>query len=114
MVIHCIHNRVPLNVLYLLLRNMHLNQLANSPTPILFGGWIYRLFKLFVQRIPRSFRKGPWSGKMDLVICRSMNIINEANNGTVRFQKVQGHVWNPQEALVLHAPNIRPPPQFHY
>ncbi|MFS7995029.1 hypothetical protein Hanom_Chr12g01113151 [Helianthus anomalus] len=93
---------------------MHLNQLANPPTPILFGGWIYRLFKNFVQRKPWSIRKGPWWGKVDLVICHSMGIINEAGDGTVRFQTVQGHVWNPQEALVLHAPQIRPPPQYQY
>ncbi|KAJ0957475.1 hypothetical protein HanPSC8_Chr01g0027701 [Helianthus annuus] len=110
MVLHCIHSHVPLDVPYLLLRNMHLNQLANPPTPILFGGWIYRLFKHFEQRMPRSSRKGPWSGKVDLVICHSMNIINEADDGTVRFQTVQGHVWNPKEALVLHAPQIRLPP----
>ncbi|KAJ0566776.1 hypothetical protein HanIR_Chr06g0277381 [Helianthus annuus] len=45
MVLYCIHNRVHLDVRHLLLRDMHLNQLANPPTPILFGGWIYRLFK---------------------------------------------------------------------
>ncbi|MFS7903449.1 hypothetical protein Hanom_Chr01g00024161 [Helianthus anomalus] len=33
-------------------------------------------------------------------------------DGTVRFQTVQGHVWNPQEALVFHAAPIHPPPQF--
>ncbi|MFS7968897.1 hypothetical protein Hanom_Chr09g00802881 [Helianthus anomalus] len=43
-----------------------------------------------------------------------MGIINEAGDGTIRFQTVQGHVWNPQEALVLHAPQIRPLPQFQY
>ncbi|KAF5781140.1 hypothetical protein HanXRQr2_Chr11g0480031 [Helianthus annuus] len=113
LVLHCIHNRVNLDVPYLLLRNMHLNQLATPPTPILFGGWIYRLFKHFV-RMPRSFQKGPWSGKVDMVICRSMNLIYEADDGTVSFQTVQGHAWNPQEALVLHAPHIHPPPQYHY
>ncbi|MFS7986949.1 hypothetical protein Hanom_Chr11g01016251 [Helianthus anomalus] len=61
----------------------------------------------------KSFRKGPWLGKVDLVQCRSMGIINEVGDGTVRFQTVQGHVWNPLEALVLHASPIRPPPQFH-
>ncbi|MFS7930495.1 hypothetical protein Hanom_Chr04g00344991 [Helianthus anomalus] len=45
---------------------MHLNQLASSPTPIFFGGWIYRLFKTYVQCMPRSFHKGPRSGKVDL------------------------------------------------
>ncbi|KAJ0700304.1 hypothetical protein HanOQP8_Chr10g0366261 [Helianthus annuus] len=64
--------------------------------------------------MPRSFRKGPWSGKVDLVICHSMGIINEAGDGTIRFQTVQGHVWNPQEALVIHTPQIRPPPQYQY
>ncbi|KAJ0716114.1 hypothetical protein HanPI659440_Chr13g0509101 [Helianthus annuus] len=49
-----------------------------------------------------------------MVICRSMNLIYEADDGTVRFQTVQGHAWNPQEALVLHVPHIRPPPQYHY
>ncbi|MFS8007767.1 hypothetical protein Hanom_Chr14g01264921 [Helianthus anomalus] len=93
---------------------MHLNQLATPPTPILFGGWIYQLFKHFVQRMPRSFQKGPWLGKVDLVIFRSMNLIKEANDGIVRFQTVQGHVWNPQEALILHAPHIRHPPQYQY
>ncbi|MFS7955537.1 hypothetical protein Hanom_Chr07g00643841 [Helianthus anomalus] len=97
---HCIHNHVPLDVPRLLLRNMHWNQLANPPTPILFGGWIYRLFKNFVQRMPRSFKKGPWSGNVDLIICRSMDGSRA--------------VWNPQEAPVLHAPQIRPPPQYQY
>ncbi|MFS7955003.1 hypothetical protein Hanom_Chr07g00637331 [Helianthus anomalus] len=111
MVLYCVHNRIHLDVPHLLLHNMHLNQLSNPLTPIFFGGWIYRLFKNYVQRMSRSFKKGPWSGKVDLVIYRSMGIINEANDGTVRFQKVQGHVWNPQEALVLHAPQFRPPPR---
>ncbi|MFS7905640.1 hypothetical protein Hanom_Chr01g00050051 [Helianthus anomalus] len=65
---------------------MHLNQLASSPTPIFFGGWIYRLYKTFVQRMPKSFRKGPRSGKVDLIQCRSMGIIHETDDGTVRFQ----------------------------
>ncbi|KAM0065471.1 hypothetical protein Hdeb2414_s0003g00115141 [Helianthus debilis subsp. tardiflorus] len=112
-ILYCIHNRMSLNVPHLLCQNMHLNQLANPPTPIFYGAWIYRLYKNFVQKMPRSFRKGPWSGKVDLVICRSMGIINEAGDGTVRFQTLQGHVWNPHEALVLHAAPIRPPPQFH-
>ncbi|MFS7997361.1 hypothetical protein Hanom_Chr12g01140881 [Helianthus anomalus] len=43
-----------------------------------------------------------------------MSLINETNDGTVRFQMVQGHVLNPQEALFLHAPHIFPPPQYHY
>ncbi|MFS7936440.1 hypothetical protein Hanom_Chr05g00415591 [Helianthus anomalus] len=94
-VLYCIYNRIPLDVPHLLLRNMHLNQLANPLTTIFFGGWIYRLYKNFVQKMPRSFRKGPWSGKVDLVVCRSMGNINEADDGTVRFQTVQGYVWNP-------------------
>ncbi|KAJ0927367.1 hypothetical protein HanRHA438_Chr04g0182051 [Helianthus annuus] len=113
-VLHCIHTRTNLDVPYLLLRNMHLNQLATPPTPIYFGGWIYRLFKHFVDRMPRSFQKSPWSGRVDMVICRSMNLIYEADDGTVSFQRVQRYAWNPQEALVLHAPHIRPPPQYHY
>ncbi|MFS7987879.1 hypothetical protein Hanom_Chr11g01028021 [Helianthus anomalus] len=86
-VLYCIHNCVPLDVPHLLLRKMHLNQLATSHTPIFFGGWIYRLYKNFVQKMTRSFRKGPWSGKVDLVICRSMGIINEAGDGTIRFKR---------------------------
>ncbi|KAF5767721.1 hypothetical protein HanXRQr2_Chr14g0628021 [Helianthus annuus] len=93
MVLHCIHNHVPLDIPHLLLRNMHLNQLATPPTPILFGGWIYRLFKHFVQRMPSSFQKGPWSGKVDLVICRSMNIINEADDR-------KGHISDDSRACV--------------
>ncbi|MFS8019110.1 hypothetical protein Hanom_Chr15g01399961 [Helianthus anomalus] len=57
---------------------MHLNQLANPPIAILFARWIYHLYKNFVPKMPRSFCKGPWSGKVDLGICRSMGIINEA------------------------------------
>ena len=57
-VLHCIHNQKPLDVPYLLLRNMHLNRLAHAPTPIFFGGWVYRLFKHFT-RIPRSFERSP-------------------------------------------------------
>ncbi|MFS7929960.1 hypothetical protein Hanom_Chr04g00338521 [Helianthus anomalus] len=91
---------------------MHLNQSASSPTPIFFGGWIYRLFKTYVQRTPKSFRKGPWSGKVDITQCRSMGIIHEMGDGTVRFQATQGDVWNPKEALVLHADPNRPPPQY--
>ncbi|MFS7981275.1 hypothetical protein Hanom_Chr10g00949061 [Helianthus anomalus] len=50
-----------------------------------------------------------------MTICRSMNLIYEADDGTVSFQIVQGHAWNPQEALVLHAPQFQPPPpQYHY
>ncbi|MFS8022936.1 hypothetical protein Hanom_Chr16g01445351 [Helianthus anomalus] len=109
-ILYYIHNHVPLDVTHLLLRNMHLNQLASSPTPIFFGGWIYRLFKTYVHLMSKSFRKGPWSGKVDLTQCRSMGIIHETGDGTVRFQTTQGHVWNPEEALVLH-PN-RPPPQY--
>ncbi|MFS8017830.1 hypothetical protein Hanom_Chr15g01385001 [Helianthus anomalus] len=85
-VLYCIHNRVPLDVRHLLIRNMHLNQLDTSQTPIFFGGWIYRLCKTFVQRMPKSFRKGPWLGKVDLVNCCSMGIIYDMGDGTVRFQ----------------------------
>ncbi|MFS7904347.1 hypothetical protein Hanom_Chr01g00034991 [Helianthus anomalus] len=109
-VLYCIHNRVHLDVPHLLLRNMHLNQLANPSNPIFFGGWIYRIFKNFVQRMPRSFKKSPWSGKADLIICRSMGIINEADDETIRFQTVQGHVWNPREVLVLNAPQMSSSP----
>ncbi|KAM0057368.1 hypothetical protein Hdeb2414_s0005g00157391 [Helianthus debilis subsp. tardiflorus] len=112
-VLYFIHNRVPLDVPHLLLGNMHLNQLATSPTPIFFGGWIYHLYKTFVQRMPKSFRKDPWSGKVDLVNCRSMGIIHEMGDRTVRIQTTQGRVWNPKEALVLHVNPLRPPPQFH-
>ncbi|MFS8019590.1 hypothetical protein Hanom_Chr15g01405541 [Helianthus anomalus] len=63
--------------------------------------------------MPKSFRKGPWSGKVDLIQCRSMGIIHETGDGTVPLQTTQGHVWNPQEVLVLHANLIHPPPQFH-
>ncbi|MFS7913655.1 hypothetical protein Hanom_Chr02g00144221 [Helianthus anomalus] len=41
-----------------------------------------------------------------------MGIIHEMGDGTVRFQTTQGHVWNPEAALVLHANLSRPPPQF--
>ncbi|KAJ0480464.1 hypothetical protein HanIR_Chr13g0631981 [Helianthus annuus] len=88
---------------------MHLNRLAHAPTPIFFGGWVYRLFKHFTN-IPRSFERSPWSGRVDVHICRSMNLIYEAEDGSVSLQRMQGHAWNPQEALVLHAP----PPQYHY
>ncbi|MFS7976698.1 hypothetical protein Hanom_Chr10g00895471 [Helianthus anomalus] len=71
-VLYCIHNRIPLGVTHLLLRNIHLNQLASSPTLIFFGGWIYRLFKTYVQR----------------------------------------HIWNLEEALVLHVDPTCPPPQY--
>ncbi|KAM0035960.1 hypothetical protein Hdeb2414_s0015g00452691 [Helianthus debilis subsp. tardiflorus] len=37
-VLHYIHTRRHLDVPFLLLRNMHLNRLANAPTPIFFGG----------------------------------------------------------------------------
>ncbi|MFS7937302.1 hypothetical protein Hanom_Chr05g00426011 [Helianthus anomalus] len=113
-ILYYIHYRVHLDVPHLLLCNMHLNQLPNAPTPIFYRGWIYRLLKHFVQGMPRSFHRGPWLGKVDLIICRSMNLINEADDGTIRFQTIRGHVWNPQEALVLHAPQIRPPPQYQY
>ncbi|KAJ0897938.1 hypothetical protein HanRHA438_Chr08g0351231 [Helianthus annuus] len=108
-VLHCIHNQKPLDVPYLLLRNMHLNRLAHAPTPIFFGGWVYRLFKHFT-RIPRSFERSPWSGRVDYHICRAMNSLYEAEDGTVSFQRTQGYAWNPQEALVLHAP----PPHYQY
>ncbi|MFS8024005.1 hypothetical protein Hanom_Chr16g01458181 [Helianthus anomalus] len=91
---------------------MRLNQLPSSPTPIFVGGWIYRLFKTDVQRMPKTFRKGPWSGKVDLTQCRSMGIIHETGDGTARFQTTHGHVWNPEEALVLHPNPNCPPPQF--
>ncbi|MFS8034117.1 hypothetical protein Hanom_Chr17g01577461 [Helianthus anomalus] len=110
-VLYCLHKRVPLCVTHLLLRNMHLNRLASSPTPIFFRGWIYRLFKTYVQRMPKSFCKGPWSGKVDITQYRSMGIIHEMGDGTVRFQTTQGHVSNPEEALVLHADPTRPFPQ---
>ncbi|KAM0035708.1 hypothetical protein Hdeb2414_s0015g00449661 [Helianthus debilis subsp. tardiflorus] len=111
--LYYIHNRVPLDVPHLLLQNMHLNQLATVPTPIFFEGWIYRLYKTFVQRMPKSFWKGPWLGKVDLVNYRSMGIVYDMGGDTVRFQTTQGHVWNPEEALVLHANPLRFPPQFH-
>ncbi|KAJ0880663.1 hypothetical protein HanRHA438_Chr10g0465771 [Helianthus annuus] len=104
-VLNCIHTRRHLDVPYLLLRNMHWNRLATPPTPIFFGGWIYRLFKRFVN-MPRSFERSPWSGRVDIHICRSMNLIYEAKDRSVSFQRVQGHAWNPQEALVLHAPQF--------
>ncbi|KAJ0611011.1 hypothetical protein HanHA300_Chr01g0010361 [Helianthus annuus] len=88
---------------------MHLNRLAHAPTPIFFGGWVYRLFKHFTN-IPRSFERSPWSGRVDYHICRAMNLLYEAEDGTVSFQRTQGYAWNPQEALVLHAP----PPHFQY
>ncbi|MFS7974116.1 hypothetical protein Hanom_Chr09g00864781 [Helianthus anomalus] len=108
-VLHCIHNRRPLDVPFLLLRNMHHNRLAHAPTPIFFGGWVYRLFKHFVN-IPRSFERSPWSGRVDIHICRSMNLIYEAEDGSVSFQRMQGHAWNLQGALVLH----NPPPHYQY
>ncbi|MFS8024466.1 hypothetical protein Hanom_Chr16g01463551 [Helianthus anomalus] len=111
-VLYCIHNRVPLDVPYLFLRNMHLNQLASSPTHIFFKGWIYRLFITCVHRMPKSIRKGPWSGKVDLTQCLSMGIIYETGDGTVRFQTTQGHFWNQKDALVLHANPSLPPPQY--
>ncbi|KAJ0680757.1 hypothetical protein HanPI659440_Chr16g0627931 [Helianthus annuus] len=46
-VLHCIHNQKPLDVPYLLLRNMHLNRLAHAPTPIFFGGWGVPSFQAF-------------------------------------------------------------------
>ncbi|KAJ0540274.1 hypothetical protein HanHA300_Chr08g0296381 [Helianthus annuus] len=108
-VLHGIHNRRALDVPYLLLRNMHLNRLARAPTPIFFGGWVYRLFKHFTC-IPRSFERNPWSGRVDYHICRAMNLLYEVEDGSVSFQRMQGHAWNPQEALVLHAP----PPHYQY
>ncbi|KAM0013005.1 hypothetical protein Hdeb2414_s0046g00747361 [Helianthus debilis subsp. tardiflorus] len=108
-VLHCIHNRRPLDVPFLLLRNMHHNRLAHAPTPIFYGGWVYRLFKHFT-RIPRSFERSLWSGRVDVHICRAMNLIYESEDGSVSFQRMQDHAWNPQEALVLHAP----PPQYQY
>ncbi|KAJ0835389.1 hypothetical protein HanRHA438_Chr16g0754631 [Helianthus annuus] len=39
-----------------------------------------------------------------------MNLLYEAEDGTVSFQRAQGYAWNPQEALVLHAP----PPHYQY
>ncbi|KAJ0752183.1 hypothetical protein HanPI659440_Chr09g0321421 [Helianthus annuus] len=70
---------------------------------------VYRLFKHFTN-IPRSFERSPWSGRVDYHICRAMNLLYEAEDGTVSFQRTQGYAWNPQEALVLHAP----PPHFQY
>ncbi|MFS7952915.1 hypothetical protein Hanom_Chr07g00612491 [Helianthus anomalus] len=110
-VLYYIHNRVPFDVTHLLLRSMQLNQLASSPTPIFFGGWIYRLFKTYVQRMPKSFHRGPRSGKVDLAQCRSLRIIHEMGDGSVRFQNARGNMWNPEEALVLHADPTHPPPQ---
>ncbi|KAF5818608.1 hypothetical protein HanXRQr2_Chr02g0067971 [Helianthus annuus] len=43
-----------------------------------------------------------------------MNLIYEAEDGSVSFQRVQEHAWNPQEALVLHASQFQPPPQYQY
>ncbi|MFS7945906.1 hypothetical protein Hanom_Chr06g00529651 [Helianthus anomalus] len=111
-VLYCIHNHIPLDVTHLLLRNMHLNPLASSPTPIFSEGWIYRLFKTCVQRMPKSFHKAPRSGKVDLTQCYSMGIIHEMGDETVKFRNTQGHVWNPEEALVLHDDPTRPPPQY--
>ncbi|KAJ0780807.1 hypothetical protein HanPI659440_Chr06g0241971 [Helianthus annuus] len=88
---------------------MHLNRLARAPTPIFFGGWVYRLFKHFTH-IHRSFERSPWSGRVDYHICRAMNLLYEAEDGSVSFQRTQGYAWNPQEALVLHAP----PPHYQY
>ncbi|KAJ0565621.1 hypothetical protein HanIR_Chr06g0264641 [Helianthus annuus] len=88
---------------------MHLNRLARAPTPIFFWGRVYRLFKHFTH-IPRSFERSPWSGRVDIHICRAMNLIYEAEDGSVSFQRMQGYAWNPQEALVLHAP----PPHYQY
>ncbi|KAM0046843.1 hypothetical protein Hdeb2414_s0009g00321331 [Helianthus debilis subsp. tardiflorus] len=93
-VLHCIHTRRPLDVPFLLLRNMHLNRLAHAPTPIFYGEWVYRLFKHFTC-IPRSFERSPRSGRVDIHICRSMNLIYEAEDGSVSFQRMQGHAWNP-------------------
>ncbi|MFS7929537.1 hypothetical protein Hanom_Chr04g00333631 [Helianthus anomalus] len=62
--------------------------------------------------MPKSFRKGPWSGKVDLTRCRSMGIIHEMGDGIVHFQTTHEHVCNPEEALVLHANPNRHPPQF--
>ncbi|KAJ0517866.1 hypothetical protein HanHA89_Chr11g0430611 [Helianthus annuus] len=64
--------------------------------------------------MPESFRKGPWSGKVDLTQGRSMGIIHEMGDGSVCFQTAQGHVWNPKEALVLHADPNRPPQYLGY
>ncbi|MFS7913724.1 hypothetical protein Hanom_Chr02g00145051 [Helianthus anomalus] len=59
---------------------MHLNQLASSPTPIFFRGWIYCLFKTYVQHMPKSFHRGARSGKVDLAQCRLVGIIQDDPN----------------------------------
>ncbi|MFS7929712.1 hypothetical protein Hanom_Chr04g00335761 [Helianthus anomalus] len=103
--LYCIHNRIPLDVTHLLLKNMQLNQLASSPTPIYFGGWIYHLFKTFVHRMPKSFHRGVRSRKVDLAQCRSMGIIQEMDDRSVHFRNARGNVW------ALEDDPIRSPPQ---
>ncbi|KAF5765971.1 hypothetical protein HanXRQr2_Chr15g0709851 [Helianthus annuus] len=109
--LYCIHNHIPLDVTHLLLKNMHLNQLASSPTPIFFGGWIYRLFKNYAHRMPKSFHRGARFGKVDLAQCRSMGLVQEMDDGSVRFRNARGNTWGPEKVLALQDDPSRPPPQ---
>ncbi|MFS8002492.1 hypothetical protein Hanom_Chr13g01202691 [Helianthus anomalus] len=77
---------------------MHLNQLASSSTPIFFGGWIYRFFKTYVQRMPKSFRKGPWSGKEKLLCTR--NTYNMASNTFTRVGAMERSISTIQENII--------------
>ncbi|MFS7990861.1 hypothetical protein Hanom_Chr11g01063901 [Helianthus anomalus] len=64
--------------------------------------------------MPRSFTKGPRSGKVNLAQCRAMGIVQDMEDGSVRFCNARGNVWAPKEVLAIQDDPNRPPPQYRH
>ncbi|KAJ0926243.1 hypothetical protein HanRHA438_Chr04g0168811 [Helianthus annuus] len=95
---------------------MAANATADTRTPIFYGGWIAKLFKHFIQRNPSSFNKGVGITKVDLAVCRNMNLIIDCPDGTMRFKDARGYAWNLKDLDMILAieyiPNRPRPRQF--
>ncbi|MFS7964331.1 hypothetical protein Hanom_Chr08g00749001 [Helianthus anomalus] len=73
------------------------------PNADIFGGWISKLFRHFIQRTPSSFNKGVGTTKVDLVVCRSMNLIIDFPGSTMCVKDARGRAWNPNNPNMILA-----------
>ncbi|MFS7954470.1 hypothetical protein Hanom_Chr07g00630891 [Helianthus anomalus] len=92
---------------------MAANATVDTQTPIFYGGWIAKLFKNYIRRTPTVFKKGVGTTKVDLAVCRSMNLIIDCPDGSMRFKDASGRAWNPNdpdEILAIEDVPNRPRP----
>ncbi|MFS7917506.1 hypothetical protein Hanom_Chr03g00189851 [Helianthus anomalus] len=93
---------------------MAVDATVDTRTSIFYGGWITKLFKHFIQRTPSSFNRGVGTTKVDIAICRSMNLNIDCPDGTMRFKDSKGQ--NPNDPGMIVAiediPNCPRPGKF--